>query len=270
MWFVSDTVSRISNQSLACPCVCLLICGSHRTDRRPERGPAKENCWGSPKRPQKGCTPELISHDLATTLFQQLATESCIISGQKISFLIWKSNFTGAFMIFPVQCTNTMVVFDMGTPQTGWEDKKRHREHKCLWGLDFHILGHWWNNGTGPRSLGIFFKAFSLCHCSWEKNSISKTGIMMGFHGRIFHGWKPAHSSLSISYFNVSSVENKENHHDIKAISLWPVMISNSLDSAICFVLEVKYSCCSWGLKDGIILLCCGCLCLQCIDLISH
>lgn len=82
-----------------------------------------------------------------------------------------------------------------------------------------------------------------------EKKTKFLTGIMMGFHGRTFHGWKPPHSSLPISYFNVSSAENK-------ALSPWPVVISNSLDSAICFVLEVKYSCCSWGLKDSIMLLC--------------
>lgn len=70
------------------------------------------------------------------------------------------------------------------------------------------------------------------------------------------------------SDFNMSSAENKENHHDIKAISLWPVVISNSLSSVICFVLEVKYSCCSRGLNDDILSLCSILLSLQCI--LSH
>lgn len=48
----------------------------------------------------------------------------------------------------------------------------------------------------------------------------------------------------------MSSVEKKENHHDIKAISFWPLVISNSLDSVISFVLKGKYNCCSWGLKE--------------------
>lgn len=101
-------------------------------------------------------------------------------------------------------------------------------------------LGKQWNR---TQILGNLLQGLFLVPLELSKK-VFLTGIMMGFHGRIFHGWKPAHSSLSIPYFNVSSVENKENHHDIKTISLWPVVISNSLDSAICFVLEVKHSCC--------------------------
>lgn len=130
------------------------------------QAPVKENSWRCQKSSQKAYTPEFIFHNMGTTLFWQVATEqlniySCITSGWKQSFFIRKSNVIGTAIIFPVQSTHSMVVFDRGTSQTEWEDKQRHREHKRLWGLDFHILGHWWNNGTGPRSLGISCKALS-------------------------------------------------------------------------------------------------------------
>lgn len=128
--------------------------------------PLKENSWRSWKRSQKAYKLEFIFHNTGTTLFWQMATEqlsihSCIISRWKQSFLTWKSNFIGALMIFPYNAQKTcfFLTEKLHYPAE-WDNKQEPRDHKCLWGLDFHI---WVNGGTMKKDMDPwpFCKALS-------------------------------------------------------------------------------------------------------------
>lgn len=61
-----------------------------------------------------------------------------------------------------------------------------------------------WGNISSTTTFWVLPRGKTISHqpLSAERN-VLLTGIMLGFQERVFHSWKPLHSSLSVSYFNV-------------------------------------------------------------------